>query len=213
MNNRTSLSTSVRRYFIDNFFFSRKDLIKGKVIDIGGKKKNKRGLFDIGKITNNVTYINIERSTEPDIVSDAASIPLNDSTFDTAIIAELLEHVPEPAKVLMEAQRLLKPGGIALVTVPFNVGVHGDPSDYGRYTRVMLENMSREAGFSKVEIEEQGALFAVMALMIQHLFLAKKVSWRPIQIPIIKFLMWLDKRTTAPLLRTWTTGYGIVMEK
>jgi hypothetical protein len=53
----------------------------------------------------------------------------------------------------------------------------------------------------------------VMALMVQHIFLAKKISWRPIQIPLIKFLMWLDSKAEAPLLTAWTTGYGLILEK
>lgn len=213
MKKPNSLSTSVRRYLIDEFFFKNSGLITGRVIDIGGKKKNKRGLFDLDKIANDVTYINIDTSTEPDIVSDAANIPLPNASFDTAIIAELLEHVLEPEKVLKEAYRLLKPGSIVLATVPFNVGVHGDPNDFGRYTKAMLEKMSREAGFNKVEIEEQGTIFAVAGLMLQHLFMSKGVSWRPIQIPLVKFLMWLDTKTTSPLLISWTTGYSIIFTK
>ncbi len=213
-NPRTSISTSVRRHFVDHFFFSQAEIIGDKkIIDIGGKKKNKRGLFDVDKFSNNVTYINIEPSTEPDIVSDASSIPLPDNSFDIAIMGELLEHVPEPLSVLREAYRLLKPDGKALITVPFMVGVHGDPYDYGRYTPTFLEKISREAGFKEVETERHGAMFAVTALMLQHLFLSKGVSWRPIQNPLISFLMWLDSKTEAKALTAWTTGYGIILKK
>src|SRR3989344_2145582 len=213
MDKRTSISISVRRHFIDQFFFTHSDLIKGKVIDIGGKKVRKRGLFDIGKYGADVTYINIAKSDEPDILADAASIPLPDKSFDVAVISELLEHVPDPLAVLKEACRLLKPGGRALITIPFMVGVHSDPYDYGRYTSPFLEKVAREAGFREVKIEEQGAIFAVAGLMLQHLFLAHKKSWRPIQAPLLKFLMWLDKKTTKPLLRAWSTGYGIILTK
>lgn len=213
MKKPNSLSTSVRRYLIDEFFFKNSSLIRGRVVDIGGKKRNKRGLFDVGKFASEITYVNIDTSTEPDIVSDATNIPLPNASFDTAIIAELLEHVPEPLKVLKEANRLLKPGGTVLVTVPFNVGIHGDPSDFGRYTETMLERMAKEAGFKEIKIERQGTIFAVAGLMLQHLFMSKGVSWRPIQIPLVKFLMWLDTKTTSPLLISWTTGYSIIFTK
>lgn len=204
----------MRRHFVDSFFFTNSELLKDKkVLDIGGKKAKKRGLFDVGAYSADVAYVNIDKTTEPDIVSDAASIPLPNDSFDAVIMGELLEHVPHPEAVLQEAYRLLAPGGRALATVPFMVGVHGDPYDYRRFTHTALQRMAEEAGFREAEIERQGAIFAVLALMIQHIFLSKGVSWRPIQIPLIKLLMWLDSKTTAPLLTAWTTGYGIILTK
>lgn len=212
-NQRKSLSISARRHFVDNFFFSKSEFIKGKIIDIGGKKTNKRGLFDIDKVSPDVTYVNLEKKDNPDILADARSIPLPDNSFDTVIMGELLEHVFDPSAVLKEAHRLLKPNGIILITVPFMVGVHGDPHDFGRYTKTFWEKLAENIGFNVTEIEQHGNMFAVLALMVQHMFRAKSVSWRPIQNSIISILMWLDKRTHNPLLTAWTTGYGIILKK
>lgn len=215
MSHRTSLSTSVRRHFVDGFFFAHSEIFKNakSIVDIGGKKKNKRGLFDIGRYNKEVKYVNIDRSTEPDIVSDATSIPLPDNSFDVIILGEVLEHVPDPIAVLKESQRLLQPEGKVVATVPFMVGVHGDPHDYGRYTRTFFEKTAKELGFQTIEVEEQGAMFAVIALMVQHLFRSKNISWRPIQNPLVKLLMYLDSKTKSPLLTAWTTGYGIILTK
>ncbi|HEY4490296.1 MAG TPA: class I SAM-dependent methyltransferase [Candidatus Paceibacterota bacterium] len=210
---KTSLSTSVRRYFIDQFFFSKRNLINGKVIDIGGKKIKKRGLFDISEFSKDITYVNIEKNDKPDILADASSIPLPNESFDTAIMGELLEHVPDPLAVLKEAYRLLKPNGIVLATVPFMYPIHADPFDYGRYTESFWKRAKDLVGFKKIEIEKQGSMFAVLALMVQHFFQSKNISWRPIQFPLIKFLMWLDTKTHANLLLAWTTGYGFIMTK
>ena len=185
---KTSLSTSVRRYFIDQFFFSKRNLINGKVIDIGGKKIKKRGLFDISEFSKDITYVNIEKNDKPDILADASSIPLPNESFDTAIMGELLEHVPDPLAVLKEAYRLLKPNGIVLATVPFMYPIHADPFDYGRYTESFWKRAKDLVGFKKIEIEKQGSMFAVLALMVQHFFQSKNISWRPIQFPLVKFL-------------------------
>src|SRR6478609_5632858 len=126
---RSSISISVRRHFVDSFFLSNTGLLKGKVMDIGGKKGNKRGLFDIGKFSSDVTYANIEKKDNPDILADATDIPVGDATYDTAILGEVLEHVPEPKAVLKEAYRILRPGGKLLITVPFLYPVHADPYD------------------------------------------------------------------------------------
>lgn len=160
-----------------------------------------------------VKYVNIDKTTEPDILADAREIPIPDGYADVVVMGELLEHVPDPLPVLKEAYRLLKPSGTILITVPFMYPVHADPYDFGRYTDYFWQEAARKTGFKEIKIERQGGMFAVLALMLQHLFRAKGVSWRPIQMPLVKFFMWLDSRTQAPLLKSWTTGYGIVMEK
>jgi len=65
-----------------------------------------------------------------DIVSDIANIPEPDASFDAILCSEVLEHVPEPTKALDEFQRLLKPGGILILTAPFNSLVHMAPYHY-----------------------------------------------------------------------------------
>lgn len=213
--NRTSISISVRRHFVDNFFFAHKNLFgKDKfILDIGGKKTHKRGLFDIEKSGSEVKYVNIDRSTNPDIYSDATDVPLPNSSCDIIIMGELLEHVPNPRNVLGEAYRLLRSDGLVLITVPFLYPVHADPYDFGRYTDYFWEKTLKEIGFREIGIEKQGTIFAVMALMVQHIFRARNKSWRPIQSMLVSFLMWLNKKTTSPLLTAWTTGYGIVVKK
>ncbi|MEK7148089.1 MAG: class I SAM-dependent methyltransferase [Patescibacteria group bacterium] len=193
---------------------SQKDLMRDKsILDIGGKKKNKRGLFDIGLHSQDVKYINIDLSTNPDIVSDATKIPLPARSADVIIMGEILEHVPEPLKVLKEGYRLLKPGGYIIATVPFMYPVHADPEDFGRYTDYYWKDAAMKLGFSDIVIERQGGMFAILALAVQHFFRAKGKTWGPIQNPLVNFLMWLDKHTQAPLLLDWTTGYGLVFRK
>lgn len=46
-------------------------------------------------------------------------LPLEDETFDLAIIMAVIEHFPgSPRKILEEAKRILKPGGILVIEVP-----------------------------------------------------------------------------------------------
>ncbi len=210
---RSSLSTSVRRHFVDSFFFAHEELCRDKdVIDLGGKKRNKRGLFNIDAIAKQVIYVNLDAGTEPDILADVAAVPLPESSCDIIVLGETLEHVPDPMTVLKEAKRLLRKGGHVLATVPFIYPVHADPHDFGRYTDFYWRSAALSLGL-ELELERQGAMFAIVALMIQHLFNSKKISWRPIQIPLVKFFLWLDSRTTNKLLLSWTTGYGIVFKK
>lgn len=52
------------------------------------------------------------------IQGDVTSIPFDDNFFDKIVLSEVLEHIPDDAKALKEIKRVLKPGGIALITVP-----------------------------------------------------------------------------------------------
>lgn len=51
-------------------------------------------------------------------VGDALALPYDDETFDVVLISEVLEHVPEDDRAIAEFVRVLKPGGVAAVTVP-----------------------------------------------------------------------------------------------
>jgi len=46
---------------------------------------------------------------------DLESLPIDDRSLDAAVVALVLHHVPDPARVLAEAARVLKPGGRLLV--------------------------------------------------------------------------------------------------
>ncbi len=49
------------------------------------------------------------------IHADGHALPFGDNTFDVVICNEVLEHVLEPEKVLLEIKRVLKPYGIAII--------------------------------------------------------------------------------------------------
>jgi SAM-dependent methyltransferase len=49
---------------------------------------------------------------------DATAMPFPDGSFDRVIAAEVLEHVPGDQAAMNELARVLRPGGVAAVTVP-----------------------------------------------------------------------------------------------
>jgi SAM-dependent methyltransferase len=52
------------------------------------------------------------------VLGDATRLPFPDGSFDSVIAAEVLEHLPTDQIAINEIARVLRPGGVAAVTVP-----------------------------------------------------------------------------------------------
>ena len=103
-----------------------------------------------------------ERSGYGDIdyICDATAIPVPDRSFDVVLCTEVLEHVPDPVKVVMEIGRVLKAGGKLLLTAPLGSGLHQEPYHfYGGYTPHWYHRFLKEAGFKEIQIEGNGGFF------------------------------------------------------
>ncbi|MFM9378337.1 class I SAM-dependent methyltransferase [Gordonia sp. VNK21] len=51
-------------------------------------------------------------------VGDALALPYEDESFDVVLMSEILEHIPSDEAAISEMVRILRPGGLAAVTVP-----------------------------------------------------------------------------------------------
>lgn len=95
-----------------------------------------------------------------DIVSDIASIPEPDGSFEAVMCIEVLEHVPHPVDALRELARLLRPGGYLVVTAPFASLTHYSPYFYQTgYSRYFYQYWLEKLGFEIIDIQENGNFF------------------------------------------------------
>jgi hypothetical protein len=74
-----------RRHYLDEFLYKTK--FCGRVLDVGGKKDNKRGLFrppldDV----ESWEYLNIDEATNPDYSCSADDIPVDNENFDIVML-------------------------------------------------------------------------------------------------------------------------------
>jgi SAM-dependent methyltransferase len=96
--------------------------------------------------------LDIEPSARTQVVADAHSIPFPDDSIDAIFSNAVLEHVRKPWVVADEMWRVLKPGGMVFIAVPFLNVIH-DEEDYYRFTdrglRVLFERFEEvKAGVS-----------------------------------------------------------------
>lgn len=224
MTNSSEATISVRRFFVDQFFFDNIALVPSgsNVLDLGGNKIQKRGRFNIEEYDLHVVYANLSTQKKPDIQASADSIPFRDNFFDAIICSELLEHVENPESVLREIFRILKPEGRVFITVPFLYRIHADPFDYGRYTDFFWIRKLQEIGFRNINISKQGLYFAVLADFFKQ-YLSDVGFRRPFGRIMQTFALWFqawalkqerkDKVQANPFFLSFSTGFGIIAVK
>lgn len=67
-----------------------------------------------------------------------------DSSYDLAVCTEVLEHTLQPFHAVEELSRVLKPGGLLILSAPFNFRIHGPLPDCWRFTEYGLRALLRE---------------------------------------------------------------------
>lgn len=65
-------------------------------------------------------------------------------SFDVVVCTEVLEHTLQPFDAVKEMSRILKPGGIVLVSVPYNSRIHGPLPDCWRFTEHGLRALFKD---------------------------------------------------------------------
>ena len=121
--------------------FLKKYASNGKTLDIGC------GSALYGNFFPNRTTLDIEArpGVQVDIVGDAHDLSnIADASYENILCTEVLEHLHTPAKAIAEFHRVLKPGGLMILTTRFIFPLHDVPGDYFRYTKYGLRHLMRE---------------------------------------------------------------------
>lgn len=122
-----------------------------------------------------------------DIVVEAQGrLPFEDTSIDTVLSTQVLEHVAEPVGYLSEVSRVLRTAGRLILTCPGSYMLHEEPNDYFRYTRYGLEHLLQQAGFRILRIDCAGGAWRLLG----QTFLNHKVFGRKIHVPILSRLIY-----------------------
>lgn len=123
-----------------------KKLKPGIVLDVGSKNSPYKRIVPSTKYLR----LDIDSQSNPDICSDLHNIKWESNYFDTIIATEVLEHLHSPEKAIDEIHRILKPGGVCILSTRFIYRYHPDPKDYYRFTRDSLEYLFKDYSFIRV---------------------------------------------------------------
>ncbi len=85
--------------------------------------------------------------------ADALHLPFADATFDAVLLLDVIEHIKNDSAVIKEAKRVLRPGGVIILTAPalsFIWSAHDEGQGHERrYTRHRLMKL---AGKNKMTV-------------------------------------------------------------
>ena len=140
---------------------------RGVMLDIGCGSRSYQPLFE-GQVER---YVGVDLASgpylgapRPDVYARCEALPIRDGAVDTALSISVMNYLPEPARMVGEAWRVLRPGGILLAEFtqmrPHDQALH----DYLRYTREGAAWLLERAGFEILESRPIGGLMARVGL-------------------------------------------------
>lgn len=167
-----------------------------RVLDVGAGSCPYRPFFDHCSYKSQDAkmlkseQLNLGAYGQIDYICDATDIPVPDASFDVVLCTEVLEHCPEPIRVINEIARILRPGGKLILTAPLGSGIHQEPYHfYGGFTLFWYEKFLAEAGFDSISIESSAGFYKLYSQESLR-FLRLSMPAR-LQIGLLGKLVWL----------------------
>jgi SAM-dependent methyltransferase len=194
---------------------------KGRLLDLGCGKVP---LYDAYRryVTDNICidWVNsAHKNNHLDFEADLTNtLPFLDGEFNTIILSDVLEHIPEPDRLCREIARVLSPEGRLIMNVPFYYWLHEQPHDYYRYTEFALRRFMERSGMRTLHLQATGGSPEILADVF-----AKNVKPLPIVgTPLALLSQWavssfthtsVGRRISAATARSFPLGYFLVAIK
>lgn len=192
---RQQFQPNIFGMFVNPFYFARKglyenisafaDKITGKTLDIGCGQKPYESLFSSSQ------YVGLEIDTQENRQNKKANLfyngktfPFQDGEFDSVIANEVFEHVFNPNEFLEEIHRVLRTGGILLMTVPFCWDEHEQPNDFARYSSFGLKAILQKHSFAVIE-QKKSINDIRVAFQILNAYIYKKTVTKNVYVNLL----------------------------
>lgn len=194
---------------------------RGRLLDLGC---GKIPLFEAYRryVTENVCVDwgnSLHRNSHLDIECDLTQpLPFAAGEFDTIILSDVLEHIPEPQQLWLEMARVLSPNGRILLNVPFFYWLHEQPHDYYRYTAHALERFASQAGLRIAHLSAIGGAPEVLADILAKNLVHVPLIGRPLAaVTQTATRWWVDtaagRRVSMRTAQQFPLAYALVAER
>jgi SAM-dependent methyltransferase len=88
-----------------------------------------------------------------DRIEDVHCLKIRNNSIGTVLIFDTLEHVEDVHQAMREIHRVLKPGGMVIMSSVMNFPIHDYPSDYWRFTPKAFELLLKRFAVHEVEFD------------------------------------------------------------
>lgn len=133
------------------------------------------------------------------------NLPFKDTTTDIVLCTQLIEHCEYPDRVLGEIFRILKPGGIVVLST-HGTFIYHPPRDYWRWTHEGLCRVFKAAGLEVVRILPNGGPIACLFYLGVNLlskFSYQNLCLTPIRWLPIPFLNFIGEKLDSLFCRLY----------
>jgi ubiquinone/menaquinone biosynthesis C-methylase UbiE len=205
------------RHLLHAFVARHSPSFAGNVLDVGGGTRRYASLFTHCAYT----VLDLDPETKPDIVASAEELPLKDASMDGVLCTQVLGDVWSVEKAVAECARVLKPGGLLLLTESLLNEEHNEPHDYWRFTRFAWQKLLAPSCDILV-MEPRGGYFtqkaqqAIRYRIEKYDLYAKPLLGRIMHVwssSIGKLAIMRDAKDQSPASAKFTLGYCILARK
>ena len=175
--------------------FSRKDLDAllsencsgnlGDILFVGSGGALESSIRD--KMYTSFKSIDIDPERNPDILMSVNDLRFPQKSFDTVFLLEVLEHIPDFYNVPNSISRVIKPGGLVIVSTPFILGEHDLPNDYYRVTVNGLKYLFRD--YEQILVSKRTGYSWSILTIISRLIVSNSYSIKLIAMLVNVFLI------------------------
>ena len=129
------------------------------VIDVGSGNK---------RIDKNIICLDMFDYDNVDVVCDVVKLPFKKNSVDAFVSRSMLEHVPNPSKLVEQFYDCTKDNGYGLHLIPFLYPFHASPYDFQRFTHKGVAVLFDK--WTIVEQKNKTGPFSLFLLLIIELF-------------------------------------------
>jgi hypothetical protein len=155
----------VDRYYIDSFLEAHRKDIHGRVLEILNSEYTRQ----FGSAVAQADILDIDPANrQATIIADLADADsIASDSFDCFILTQTLQLIYDVKSAVVHSYRILRPGGVLLVTIPAVSRLAGDGyTDYWRFTPASCARLFGEVfGADQVTITAYGNVLSAIAFL------------------------------------------------
>jgi len=161
--------TPVDRLYIEQFIAAHAEDIRGRVLEVANNDYTLR--YGADRVARSDVLHPVEGNPRATVVADLVQPATHlDGLFDCIICTQTLQLIFEVRNAVAQLHRWLRPGGVALVTVPGISQISREDmeqtGDFWRFTQASVRRLfADEFGAGSVETEVRGNVLAAVALL------------------------------------------------